>query len=448
MLKHGLATEIKWFIVLFVIVAIFGFSFGYTFQFISLYLVGYILWLFKHIQDLQKWVDNVQEKGPTFYNFSTVWAEIADDVSRLYRRNQRDKKKMRLVVARIRNMTTALDDGVVILDRYANIDWWNTAAQKLFQFQEMDRGHRIENVMRNPAFIQYFNKQDYENPLNIPGLRNENQRLEFRIHPYGAGERLVIVRDITRIQKLEGMRKDFVANVSHELRTPLTVIRGYIETFLDMPGVPAPLEKGLTQMQQHSQRMTNLINDLITLSRLETDAVDQLDEEVYIDRLVDRVLHDAQTIETPFSHTFERSGGDGLVMIGSTSQLQSVFSNLVYNAVKYAQNDCHITVKIRKYGSEFLVSVRDTGPGIDAKHIPRLTERFYRVDDGRATTMGGTGLGLAIVKHVLLRHEAELRIRSRLGKGSTFTCHFPRTRLQRTSLDDPEINPLPSATDT
>ena len=428
MVRHGLTTEIRWFIFILIVVTVLGNGLGILTESIIAFLFIYIAWLFIHISQLKDWVIRVRHGGPGGNSFSGVWADIADEVTRLHNLYQKDKQRLQAVVLRVQNMTSALEDGVILIDKKGNIEWWNDVAGSLFEFRDVDKGHRLENIIRHPRFIQYFEAQDYSEPLEIEGLRRENQFLEFRVHPFGKSERLLIVREITRVKKLEQMRKDFVGNVSHELRTPLTVIRGYIETLAYMPDLPTPMVRAFEQMEQQGHRMTNLINDLITLSRLETDNIDSTNNTVELNGLIDNILADAKRLSESGLHTFSRSGDTDIGLLGNANQLQSAFSNLVFNAVKYSPSGCHIEVNIKKFGNETIVSVIDNGTGIDSKHLPRLTERFYRVDDGRSSDMGGTGLGLAIVKHVLFRHEAELKIRSQLGKGSTFSCHFPIKR--------------------
>ena len=436
MFRQGLATEVRWFIFIFVLVGIIGLILDVFFQAIVIYLFLYIIRLYVLMRQLADWITSVRHGGPTNHDYSSIWGEMADEVTRLYNLYQKDKQRLQSVVQKVENMTSALEDGVVLIDKRANVEWWNNSAQNLFDFRDVDKGHRLENIIRNPKFILYFEKEDYSEPLVLESLRREDQFLEFRVHPYGIGERLVVIREVTRVKKLEQMRKEFVANVSHELRTPLTVIRGYIETLADMPGLPKPLEKALDQMHQQGQRMTTLINDLITLNKIETDSIDSSQEPVALVPLIERVLSDGRALSTNGNHVLKRSGEEDIYILGNASLLHSAISNLVFNAVKYSPKGCTVEVQVTMFGNECIVSVIDNGVGIDSKHLPRLTERFYRVDDGRATSTGGTGLGLAIVKHVLFRHEAELKIRSRLGQGSTFSCHFPVKRIERKELEE------------
>ena len=434
MFRRGLTTQLRWFFVVLFVVCVFGWIADYFFQIVIIYLLGYIFWTYFQMMQLVDWVTSVRHNGPITRSFNGAWADIADEVTRLHNLYQKDKQRLQAVVQRIQKMTYALEDGVVLIDKKANIEWWNNIAKDYFEFQEVDNGQRLENIIRHPKFVKYFEGGDYSDPLEIEGLRREGQFLEFRVHPFGQGERLLVVREITRVKKLEQMRKDFVGNVSHELRTPLTVIRGYLETLIDMPDLSATMEKALQQMVQQGHRMTNLVNDLITLSRLETDSVDNAAEYVDVVPLISTILSDARAINNAEKHTLTRSGEEDIQILGNASQLRSAFSNLVFNAVKYSPSGCNVEVAVKILGNECIVSVIDDGVGIDSKHLPRLTERFYRVDDGRSTNMGGTGLGLAIVKHVLLRHDSVLKVRSRPGKGSTFSCHFPIKRVKRKEL--------------
>ncbi len=433
MFRRGISTEQRWFAALLAASAVIGFTIGHVFATMAFVLFIYILWMFSRLSELEKWVERARRMDPPPNDFHGIWGEIADDVKLLARRYQKDKLRLQAVVSRVQEMTSALTDSVVVVDNRANIEWWNTAAEKLFLFQDVDRGHKLANIIRHPRFVKYFEEGDYSKPLEIDSLRKEGQFLEFKIHPFGQGERLVVIRDITRMQRLERMRKDFVANVSHELRTPLTVIRGYLETLADSPDLAQSWSKAVDQMQQQGQRMTALINDLITLSRLETDEENSQNDAISLWSIAQVVVSDARQLSRESAedeHTFELSGDKDLVLIGNDRELRSAISNLVFNAVKYSPNGGHIHIHIEQTHDAAEVSVSDTGLGIDAKHIPRLTERFYRVDDGRATSSGGTGLGLAIVKHVLFRHDAELKITSKVGRGSTFTCCFPHNRIQ------------------
>lgn len=254
--------------------------------------------------------------------------------------------------------------------------------------------------------------------------------LEFQITLFGEGERLMLVRDVSQIHRLESMRKDFVGNVSHELRTPITVINGYLETLLDHKDSVAPRWiKPIEQMHQQSQRMENIVRDLLTLSRLETKAPAKEQDRIDVNSLLRELKGDAEQVFENKSHSFELESDQDLYLRGNSSELYSAISNLLFNAAKYTPENGAIKLVAKLCDKGLNVEVIDNGVGIAQQHIPRLTERFYRVDESRSTDTGGTGLGLAIVKHVLARHGAHLEIHSELGKGSRFVCHFPKERL-------------------
>jgi len=389
MIRTGIAAEVRWFLVFLFIFAVAGFIFGKIFLFL---LAGC--------------------------------------------RMRRDKKALQSSVQRVQDMTSALTDGVVLIDPDSNMDWWNEAAEKLLQLRELDRGHKVSNFVRSPDFIQYFEGGNYEEPLTITSPRRESLHLQFQVQPFGKGERILVVRDISRVFRLEQMRKDFVANVSHELRTPLTVVRGYLETLEDSPDMSPVWQRAIRQMLEQSRLMTALVNDLITLAKLETDEKAADGDEVSISELVETIVGDAKVLSADKNQRFHHSGDPNLKLLGVERELRSAFSNLVFNAVNYSPVDSDISVEYAVMGDEVVLMVTDTGSGIDPKHIPRLTERFYRVDSGRSKESGGTGLGLAIVKHVLLRHDADLQITSKLGVGSKFSCHFPIHRLVASSQNE------------
>jgi len=406
-----------------------GFSVDEKALCLSFGLLGFVAWLLIRLSALESWISDARKVEPPPDDFGGIWGEIADDVRLLCKRYEKDKVRLQAVVSRVQEMTSALTDGVVLVDGRTNIVWWNRSAEKLFHFQDIDLGHKLVNIIRNPRFVAYFENEKYERPLNLESLRKEGQHLEFHIHTFGQGERLVVIRDVTRVRRLEQMRKDFVTNVSHELRTPLTVIKGYIETLLDAPSVSSTWHTALTQMHHQSNRMTALVNDLITLSRLETDQTEIKPQPVMLAPLIQTIVSDAKAVSSDGKHEFSFKDDADISLLGNQQELHSAISNLIFNAIKYSPDGGAIKIKVEAVRDECVISVTDHGLGIDPKHIPRVTERFYRVEESRSTALGGTGLGLAIVKHVLMRHEGELKIHSRPGEGSTFACHFPLSRV-------------------
>lgn len=429
MIRRGFKAELYWFLLYISVAGLIGYLSGF-FLFALLAALGlYVTWTFRQIYALEKWILRTRRRSMPDNDLAGVWGDIADDVTLMHNRFEKENQRLQAVVTRVQDMTAALTDAVVVTNHDGIIEWWNGAAERLLGFQSMDRRHAITNLIRHPRFVSYFETADYEEPLTLSDLRRQQQHLEFQVHVFAEGDRLIVVRDVTGLFKLEQMRKDFVANVSHELRTPLTVIRGYVEALAGTEAVPPVWDKALRHIQQQSVRMASLIDDLITLTRLETDLREPKQDTVALAPLFSTIVSEAQAVSGDRKHRFSVEGAEGLALTGTARELRSAFSNLIINAVNYSPPASDIRVLCREDRLGISVTVSDNGPGIDPKHIPRLTERFYRVDSGRSVATGGTGLGLAIVKHILLRHDAELKITSTLGKGSHFTCHFPHHRV-------------------
>ena len=397
----------------------------------------YLGWTLKQLLRLHDWLRNHQpdEAPPDGYG---LWGEVFDSIYHLQRRDQRVRGRLQAVIDRVQESTAALKDAVVMLDSEGNLEWWNRAAETLLGLKTpQDSGQPVTNLVRHPRFKEYFEQDNYAEPLDIPSPVNDHLRIQLYITRYGNNEHLMLVRDVTRLHQLEQMRKDFIANVSHELRTPLTVICGYLETLLDnVDDVNPRWKRPLSQMQQQGERMQTLLNDLLLLAKLEATDYPSDNQPVPIDSLLRTIKNDAQALSGQRNQTITLDVEADIALKGSETELRSAFSNLVFNAVKYTQDGGSIRIRWWADGSGAHLSVQDSGVGIDNKHLPRLTERFYRVDSSRNASTGGTGLGLAIVKHVLLRHRARLEISSVLGHGSTFTCHFPPVQVTKSVNPD------------
>ena len=393
----------------------------------------YLGWTLKQLLRLHDWLRNHQpdEAPPDGYG---LWGEVFDSIYHLQRRDQRVRGRLQAVIDRVQESTAALKDAVVMLDSDGNLEWWNRAAETLLGLKTpQDSGQPVTNLVRHPRFKEYFEQDSYAEPLDIPSPVNDHLRIQLYITRYGNNEHLMLVRDVTRIHQLEQMRKDFIANVSHELRTPLTVICGYLETLLDnVDDVNPRWKRPLSQMQQQGERMQTLLNDLLLLAKLEATDYPSDNQPVQVERLLRTVKSDAQALSGQRNQTITLEAHADVALKGSETELRSAFSNLVFNAVKYTPDGGSIRIRWWADASGAHLSVQDSGVGIDSKHLPRLTERFYRVDSSRHASTGGTGLGLAIVKHVLLRHRARLEISSMLGHGSTFTCHFAPVQVTKT----------------
>lgn len=398
---------------------------GYYGWSLALGLAVYLGWTLKQLLRLHEWLrqHKPDEAPPDGYG---LWGEVFDSIYHLQRRDQRVRGRLQAVIDRVQESTAALKDAVIMLDSDGNLEWWNRAAETLLGLKTpQDSGQPVTNLVRHPRFKEYFEQENYLEPLEIPSPISDRLRIQLHITRYGNNEHLMLVRDVTRIHQLEQMRKDFVANVSHELRTPLTVIAGYLETLLDnVEDVNPRWVRALTQMQQQGVRMQTLLNDLLLLAKLEATDYPSDNQPVPIDTLLQSIKGDAQALSGQRNQRISLEAEPGVRLKGSEAELRSAFSNLVFNAVKYTQDEGQIRIRWWADAQGAHLSVQDSGIGIDPKHLPRLTERFYRVDSSRNSTTGGTGLGLAIVKHVLLRHRGRLEISSVPGHGSTFTCHF------------------------
>ena len=366
-----------------------------------------------------------------------VWQEIYTELYRLKQRNRKRKKRLKSIVHEFQASTAALPDGAVVLDSQGRIVWFNDAAGALMALRSpQDLGQRLANLLRHPKVSGYLASATEIGELEIPSPVNEDDTVLMRLIPYGNNQRLLIARDISEQKRLEHTRRDFVANASHELRTPLTVLRGYLEMMEEEAGDEGALagwQAPIREMGEQSRRMNRIIESLLKLARLEGEGLQQRQEHVDVPTMINALVDDMRRTPAGATHEITLEAEAELGLYGRPGELESVFSNLLSNAVRYTPEAGAIRVRWWREDEAACFSVTDTGPGIEAEHIPRLTERFYRVDPGRKASSGGTGLGLAIVKHCLEHHEGELDIDSTPGEGSTFTCHFPLQRrlLQR-----------------
>jgi len=393
---------------------------------------GYLAWQLLNLHRLDRWLRLRSRMNPPV--IGGIWGDIIAQVVRLHRRKQFHKQRLIQLFREIRRSTAALPDGVIILSAQREIVWFNRQAARLLGLKRpIDVGLRIDNLIRSPEFIHYLHGDDFAMPLVIrPPVRLE-VFLALQLVPYGGGQSLLLVRDVTRQMRLEAMRKDFVANASHELRTPLTVISGYLDTLADDPSVDPAWAGPIRDMRSQALRMNAIIADLLELSRLEASDGEAAHEPIDVPRMLERLSRDALArSDRPRQVLLDLESDCGLY--GSQHEVESAFTNLLVNGLKYTPGEG--TVRMRWWADEdgAYFAVIDSGIGIPAEHIPRLTERFYRVDAGRSRGAGGSGLGLSIVKHALQRHGGWLDVRSEEGRGSTFTCHFPPQRLWKPAL--------------
>nr|WP_281412006.1 phosphate regulon sensor histidine kinase PhoR [Motiliproteus sediminis] len=406
-----------------------GWLLGYPFVALSLALLTLLAKSIYQQQRLLHWLK--KDDGSEVPEASGSWEDIYDSLYHRLKGHRQREAQLKSVIDRIQESTQALRDGVVMIDSNGEIDWWNRAATRMLGLKRPDDvGQAITNLIRDPRFIRYFDQRDYTDPLELPATANRQLQLQFTLTEFGRSERLMLIRDVSRLHALERMRRDFVGNASHELRTPLTVIRGYLETLQDQCDELPLFKRALLQMEGQAKRMGSLVNDMLMLTRLETTDSLLDSSPVDVGQLLREVHGEAQLLAQERGHQITLEIDERYLLMGQERELFSAFSNLVMNAIKYTPDAGTIRVNwwVDDQGGHF--SVSDSGIGIDAHHISRLTERFYRVDDGRSRAQGGTGLGLAIVKHVLIRHAARLEVDSTPNVGSTFSCHFPAHQLR------------------
>jgi two-component system phosphate regulon sensor histidine kinase PhoR len=413
-----------------------GLILGLLFGPVWLSLLGaaclYLAWQLLNLYRLDRWLRLRSQIDPP--NIGGIWGDVIGQVVRLHRRKQFHKQRLVQLYRELRRSTAALPDGVIILSSQNEIVWFNRQAARLLGLKRpIDVGLRVDNLIRSPEFVHYLHGDDFATPVVIrPPVHSELYQA-LQLVPYGVGQSLLLVRDVTRQMRLEATRKDFVANASHELRTPLTVISGYLDTLADDPSIDETWAGPIKDMRAQAQRMNTIIADLLQLSRLESTDGEAPREPIDVPSMLERLHRDALArSDRPRQVSLDLESDDGLY--GSLQEIESAFTNVLVNGIKYTLSDG--TVRMRWWsdaeGAHF--SVIDSGIGIPAEHIPRLTERFYRVDGGRSRDRGGSGLGLAIVKHALQRHGGWLDVQSTEGKGSTFTCHFPQQRIWHTPL--------------
>jgi len=391
---------------------------------------GLLIYLVYQLRQLRKfflWLDNPSAPPP---QHDSIWGDAFYQLGKLLRNRQGEQQKVSADLEQMLEATRNLPDGVVILDNSNRITWLNSAAESLLGLMpKRDFGQFILYLLRHSRFSEWLQREDYAQLLIIDFPNGKEKTLALQLIPLPRLQKMMIARDITEIARVETMRRDFVANVSHELRTPITVIVGFLEAFEDMPEPdPVQFRKHIPLMREQSDRIRRLVDDLLTLARLESEP-ETKDETVDIVTLAHRLANEANTISQG-KHTIDLIINNQARLIGNSQELYSAFANLVSNAIRYTPNGGRIGIKWSiSEKDEHVFSVQDSGEGIEAQHIPRLTERFYRVDRGRSRSSGGTGLGLAIVKHILQRHQARLRIESTIGKGSTFSASFPLERV-------------------
>jgi two-component system phosphate regulon sensor histidine kinase PhoR len=397
--------------------------------FYSMALLLLVIYHLYYLMALDRWLQIPDPTSATLPDGSGAWGDVFARLARLMRNQSQSHQQLSLALERLRRATSAMPEGVIILDEADRIEWCNPVAEQHFGIDfKRDVDQQITFLVRQPQFAEYLSTHNYSEPLVVKQTRHQELILSLQLVPYGDKQKLLISRDITRLEGVETMRRDFVANVSHELRTPLTVIGGFFETASEENWISSEMGKrALVLMTDQTMRMQRLVEDLLTLSRLENTQNQVREENVNVTEILYELYHEAESLSAGRHHINLTLDTD-VKLRGSPDELRSAFSNLVSNAIRYTSDEGKVDLRWSCQNGKGVFTVQDSGIGIDQEHIPRLAERFYRVDLSRSRGTGGTGLGLAIVKHILSRHQAHLEIISEPGKGSSFSAWFPEKR--------------------
>jgi len=401
-----------------------GYALGHILPGIIIGLIISILMLYQQVYCFRVWFSKTPLEEP---------AEDNSFIGNLYyqsiyldRNHKNEVEHLQRIIKRYEESTRAYPDAVIILNARYEVEWLNSAAKKLIGLKrKKDVGQVISNLIRHPEFSQYLMRKQFKYPVEFPSPMNEHIQVNARIVAYGRDSYLLVIRDISQLHNLHQIRQEFIANTSHELRTPLTVITGYLESLQELDD--GEISEIIDSMLSQSKRMESIISDMLLLTRLESMQNHRENSRVpvNISRLIEAITADAKTVSHN-DHQFIIKVDQQVNLLGFETELHSAFSNLVQNAVRYSPSGS--TIKLtwrRKNNGSVSFIVEDDGPGIDEKHLARLTERFYRVNEGRSRESGGTGLGLSIVQQITKHHDGQLLIKSKLGKGSSFTCEFP-----------------------
>lgn len=404
--------------------ALLGWTLGLLWEGLSLGLILYIIYSRFQAKKFSQWL--LDNKNESLTQVPGYWTALTQQVAGMQREEKRVQGAQRKQIKRLLTVTAALKDGIVLLEADYSLDWWNTAASRMLGLSARDRSRPLTNLMRMPVFVKYIQQPKYDKPivLHLPGEDNLTIRVQaVKLRKGGKGRIGIQISDVTRLVHLESVRKDFVANMSHELKTPLTVIRGYVEALPQLVPNDPKIHSVFSELQKQTDRIQYLITDLLYLAEMESGSAPQT-RPIDVNTLLKSVILDAKEICNERHHIAFNSPRSFEIQ-GTEKDLYSAFSNLVVNAIRHNPNGCHIVITTDRDATSRTVTIEDDGVGIDEQHLPRITERFYRVDPSRNATTGGTGLGLSIVKHILNRHHAQLDITSTLGSGTHCRCTFP-----------------------
>ncbi|MBS1270277.1 MAG: Phosphate regulon sensor protein PhoR [Gammaproteobacteria bacterium] len=414
-------------------IAVLGGIGGLIFESPLLFLLAgvavYAVWHLYNLVRIVRILDSGGKLKPPFP--PGLWGGLYERVRTLEKRSKKRKRRIATFLDRFRESAAAFPDAAIITGKEGNIEWCNAAAGDLLGLGWPGvRGQGISAAVGDPIFREYFSLEDYERPLEFSSPGDRSTILSVKVTRFGKKrQRLLIARDITRQYYLDRLHRDFVANASHELRTPLTVLRGFLDTPVEPVGDSRRQDRVRQLMLQQAERMEETLNDLMSLSRLDFEKELPAKRAVPVPEMIESIIEDAKALSGESAHTFSVMAEEYRSIRGHASWLQRAFSNLVFNAVRHTPPHSRIAIRWTACDGGARFSVEDNGEGIPARHLPRLGERFYRIDPARSRESGGTGLGLSIVKLILSRHDAELKISSEIGKGSVFTCMFPESRL-------------------
>lgn len=427
-MSEGVKRELTWLVISFSLFLFVGWLFNEVDTAFILYFLFYVSRQLSSMRKFERWMQGRAKKS--FPPVTGFWSEVSYLVSKKQRALEKHADLNFYKSEQFRSASMLIPDAIISLNQHNKIEWFNDVSKTLVGARRQNVGNSIEVVIRHPDFIKYLRSRDYAKPITISNLNQSGRTNEFQIIPYFENHKLLVVRDITELYQLAQIRRDFIANASHELRTPLTVLKGYLEIMFDnkdeMPHWALPLE----HMESQANRMQAIIEDLLTLSTIEADSITADMKKVDIPNMLMELQADSYQLASD-EHELNFEIDKKLMIYGYFEPLKSVLTNLLANAVRYSPDGGLITVRWYRKGNHAVYEVQDEGLGIASEHIPRLTERFYRVDKDRSRVTGGTGLGLAIVRHVLERHRADLEIESVLGKGSLFRCKFPITKPRK-----------------
>ena len=428
-MKEFTWKKISWVLFLaYLPILLFGLLIGHLLEVLLIATILHVGWHYYFLKSLSEWLwvskSTVLPQGKSF------WEHVYIGIHNMQQRHRKRRNNLASVISRFREGSEALPDAVVVFKKNGEILWCNRLAQLQLGFRwPSDAGDKITNLIRNPSFSEYLKNDVYNEPLDLVSPINHDKLFEFRVMPYAKNQRLLIVRDVTSYRQMDESRRNFVANVSHELRTPLTVLQGYME-ILEMNAQNDPMQlKTINVLEQQTARMCALVEQLMTLSKIEGSTRVDFNESINVAALLTQIENEAITLGRKKSQSIVFVVDPKLSVVGDEMQLRSAMANLVYNAINYTPKEGSIKVIWKQVPSGAYFCVMDTGDGISQEHILHLTERFYRVDSSRSRDTGGSGLGLSIVKHALSHHNCELQIESHVGEGSQFSFVIPKVYI-------------------